>query len=248
MLAKFPDGIIPGLQVHTRMSGTFSTTDLDGAWHGCDFQYGVNLDVFLSGAGAWSFDNVGNYTMQGVTNLDGNATNPYDWGGGTFTVASEGQVQCTRPDGQKTLGQLSPDKRFLALSGAMADNDDPKLHILVRQADGTLTAVSAQGIYRALCLFYSPTRDDFASAGGRRSSTVYEDYTLELDLNWSAGSTATLAVSGTYAVAGNGRVTITESNAGAAQYQGGLAQDGRYAVLGGGVSDGSNPAIFFLLK
>jgi hypothetical protein len=200
-LQYVPDGPVLAGQVLQQSSSSYTTSSLSGVSVSGTQQYDTSGNPVVQ-AGLVTWDGAGNLSWTVDQNDSGTmSTQNYT---GTYTVASNGRVTLSLDTAgfyNAVLYLTGPNQGFLygiGFSGAT-----------LNQSAGSFSASSFTGVYEGgnwQSLDFPTLQVDLLTSDG--VSTV----TGTSDSNGGSGPASTL-ISGTYAIAPNGRGTITQNNA-----------------------------------
>lgn len=240
----------PSLIFLGRKGAGFSQASLSGDYHFCAFFRNGGSDSELSWwGGTATFDGAGTCTglAFGINN-GGTVTGPgapAAWG--TYTVAADGAMTWLSGIGGPWEGGLFAGGELAVLTGSTQNGVNFQfLVFLIRKGVG-LSDATLGGSYRLVALQrlpIGPTRyqtltTSVASAG---TGAITSD-----DILFVNGDSRIIAVPGglafTYAVAADGTLTLDGG-----EYQGGISQSGRFAVVAGSTINGNPPGVWFFLR
>ena len=163
--------------------------------------------------------------------------------GGTITTGNQASGQLTVANGIITVadegsGAVSADGD-LAVVADTTSGDNPQIVVVVSQGTG-VTQATVEGVYSVVEYGGTPITSTFGKA---ITLFAYGNGTYSVGFTKNANGTITTnnTDTGTYTVASDGTLTLTDSEGDV--YNGGISADGNALVLGSVASD-QNPAIF----
>jgi hypothetical protein len=211
----------------------FSNASLTGIYTAVRYAYGSMGDS----GGLWTvtFDGAGNFSGTDTLNNAGMVSSAAV--SGTYTVAADGTLTIDPTGGATIIGSLSADGTTM-VSNQAAAGSSPQALVGIRQGQTNFSNTNLMGTYTAV-RYDSAITNDGSSTGDRSS---FWNVTFDGAGNFSGTDTFNIAatdysatVSGTYTVAADGTLTITETLGGdpnlvAVPFVGGLSADGHTLV------------------
>jgi hypothetical protein len=149
------------------------------------------------------------------------------------------------PTGLDLEGGISAGNDMGLWSGNMSSGGTPPAVAAALREATSAGLATFQGEYWIVCLARDPVSGDFRSFHGTASANGAGSVILTSTANTEGTITAEPPQTTTYSVAANGKFTV---DAGGDAIQGGISQDGKYAILGGGTVAGSAPTICVLCR
>jgi hypothetical protein len=243
LVASIAPGAFPGVWAFVRRSGFHTPASLSG-----NYSFVLMQTASLGGStatltGTADFDGAGGVDLTAQPNFMGTIrpsfTLPL-----TYTVLGDG-TSVFDPGGLQVEGGVSADG-VLAVWAGGTDAFDPVPAVAVALRAATSAGPATfRGEYWIVSLARDPASGEFRSLHGTASANGAGSVTLASVANTEGVITSEPPQTTTYTVAANGKFTV---DAGGNVLQGGISQDGRYAVLGGGTVAGSEPTILLLLR
>jgi hypothetical protein len=223
-----------------RWAGTASDATLSGAYHVISFREGSDV---VSAVGAASFDGAGaGFVAAGsVENAEGTiGVDPF----GTFftyDVAADGTTTLEASAISTFVGGIVEGSDLLVLSGSTTLSGDPQTLAFLRAAT-TATDATLDGQYAVVGGGYRLGGNVFYSLTGTLTADGAGALTIAATYNAQTVVSTPIPQNATYTVASDGRLTVTPTGA---TLRGAVSEDGRFALIGGGVTPFSD-SLFFL--
>ena len=238
-------GDIPGIFLATRTWPVPAVTaDLTGGYHATLFRFDGSITA--SGATTATFNGTGNASLPagGVFNQNGAITTSTLASNLLYSVAADGLVTLTAVlGGIGFQGGLHPTREIAACAGSIGPGIRTLL-VCVQNATAADDTTFA-GDYCIVGLAFDFTTPAFRSFTGHLVSDGLGGGTVQGTTNVEGVIGSTGPTTLTYAVSTNGTVTLTTPDG---TFSGGVSQSGDFAVLGGPVTAGSQPAIYVLVR
>ncbi|MDJ0523114.1 MAG: hypothetical protein QNJ90_13680 [Planctomycetota bacterium] len=218
----------------------FSSASLSGDYHFTRFTVDGSGDVVTS-YGTASFNGAGSVTVQRTVNTEGVISTPVGVAA-SYVVQPNGLFSFTLPGGETYIGAIATGGELALAAGSTVNGDEPRAYAFLREATSASSS-TFQGSYQIVGI----ERDGggFTSLTGQASSNGSGQITVNLTRN----TDGVLSVSGPdildYAVTSDGTLTVDPVTD---MLTGGVSASGRYAILGGPISAGSNPKFFVLMR
>jgi hypothetical protein len=244
--ASVRTGDLPRVLTLVRDAEGAETADLSGDHH-------FGLFTFDGGqgrgtSGVVTFDGLGGalFPAGASTNTDGSVAVSGIGSPASYTVSPSGVVDLDLSSGLAFQGGLDPTGELVVLGGTATPSEFPGWMILVRESVGASDAAFS-GTYATVAIALDPgapfllsfVGDVVADGEGTaeiRGSAINVDGVLASNISPSEA---------TYAVGADGTLTFATGDE---VLRGGISPSGRYAVLGGGISDGSFPQLRLLVR
>jgi hypothetical protein len=224
-----------------------SDADLSGSWH--VIGYGATTTDPFSNVMTFDFDGTGSWSLvAGTHNTSGTILPLAPFGPSPYSVASDGSLLLTSGAPSFT-GAVLEGSDFFVVGGGSTTGSSPQVLAGVRVSmgagdgafDGTYCIVGIEfdgGLAHVFRSFSGTAVADGAGAVAFSGNTNAEGVVVAEAPFADTSST-------TYAVAANGTLTVP-TNVGT--MQGAVSEDGRFALIGGGVSPGSRTAFYLLVR
>ena len=240
-------GRIPGLLLNLQRGLNQTNADLTGTYRGCFIGFTTGVNKPEGGAGTYTFGGDGTWTGTWNANIDGLIIGPQTPAPGTYDVSEPGAVRWVYGNGFTLRGQLLRGGAVLSVAGGTVDGDQLYWHCFVKQASGLDTS-ALSGTYALIGIEYDFDVGtlDWIGVGGTWTGNGAGGYTATFQENEATSISSPVTETGTYAVGADGRLTVTTSDG--EVYLGGLSGDRVFAVYGGGISEGSKPGIYLLVR
>jgi hypothetical protein len=230
----------PSVTVLLRREGVHDAGSLTGQYHVAAFfgqtdggSRSVGGTASFDGVDAGRFDTVASNLM-GVTSLV-----VFDF---TYAVASDGASSLVG-GGQTLAGSVGLGGEVAVWGGPVTDGRPPTLFLALRTSQG-VTPATFRGDYWAVSFARELGTSQFAARLGTATADGQGNVRLQLVAN--RNGTLVLPPEDTaltYDVGSNGALVLNGP-----ELFGGLTEDGRFAVLGGGVLEGSDPTVLVLRR
>jgi hypothetical protein len=242
--ANLRAGELPEALAMTRKwDGDASAANLFGSFHAVAFR----------GSDAMGFSSTNRATFDGVstgTLLAGGTTNSDGLIGAaglaaplSYAVASDGTTTVDAP-GASFEGGLDVTGTLAVLAGSTTASEDPLAFFFVKDAlSGSASTFS--GTYGMVGMTFDVSDDDFRSFAGVLTADGAGAATYQGTANVEGTVAPTLIANATYSVAVDGTLTLVTPQG---TFRGGIDETGTFAVVGGPVDPGSDPAFFLLVR
>jgi hypothetical protein len=158
----------------------------------------------------------------------------------------DGSVRVTEPTGGTVLdGSFVRGGSVAVLGGAVEPAGAlPAVQVFVR-ASAAATSATFAGSYWFVALMRDPVTREYRTLTGSAEADGGGTASWTATANLEGRVTPGIVDAGAYAVAADGALTL-ETVSGT--LSGGVSEDGRFAVLGGGTTAGTPPAIWFFAR
>lgn len=240
-------GYNPGLWLTLRRGSGQSDADLVGVYHGCALGFIVSLNKPEGRAGTYTFNGDGTWSSSYRANVDGMIHGPTNYAAGLYSVGSVGSTALSFDTSFTERGQLLEDGDVLTVAGGIDEGNTLLFHTFVRAGSG-MTDATLSGTYALIGMTYDFSTGvlDWAGLSGNLTANGAGAWTATLRRNVSGVISSSFTETGAYTLSPAGQLFVTRADG--SNYEGGLSPDGTFAVFGGGISNGSRPAMFYLVK
>ena len=242
LLGNMVPGTLPGVLVQLRREGLHGLSSLSGAYHYVELTYSPLGTASITFSGSVTFDGAGAGTASAMANAMGTISGPLG-GPISYTVIGDGTSTFTLGSGVLE-GGVADGGAVAIWGGATNGPESPGIAVAIKAASAAGLA-TLQGSYWIVGLARDPVSDDFRSFHGTAVADGIGNVTLLSTSNTEGVIATEPPQPTTYTVAPNGKLTVA---AGGDALVGGVSADGRFAVVGGGTTPGSEPTICVLCR
>ncbi len=233
-------GGAPGIALLLRKNGTFSDATLNGPFHLIQFRRGLGASPATYALYArQEFDGAGARTSSGgFRNTEGVGV-AAGLGSGAYAVLPDGAYDAGSHQG----GVL--DGGEAAISGGRDADDDPLIQAMLPLRFGATNGLFT-GTYVLVGIQYDYAMRVYRSTIARVVADGVGRATATGTLNVDGGASSIPVASVPFAIDGDGLMEFTLPDGD--RLSGGIASDGRMAILAGGRDADSDPAFFVLVR
>lgn len=236
-------GDAPGLLTLVRRTYPTVLADLAGS-------YRVAFFTLLTGGrctvGTATFDGAGaGLLLAGaVVHSNGSVSATGSSSPMTYAMSLDGEVDLTSSPGTVFHGGLHVSRDLLVLGGSTLNGPAPGIFAFVKYATATGPDVFS-GAYTMVGLAYGYGTPAMRSFAGEIVADGFGTATVQGTINIEGAVAPTPATSYTYAVSGNGALSVVTPEG---TFVGGICQSGDFALLGGPTTVLADPALYLLVR
>ncbi|MDJ0522868.1 MAG: hypothetical protein QNJ90_12440 [Planctomycetota bacterium] len=235
----------PSMMIMSRRSNYAAAPNITATYRACGYSFDLGTARNTSWWGTMTFDGSGGGEREFSRNMEGAMGITLSPPAISYTLTPAGNLTIDAPGMGQLTGDVYADGEFIVVGGSTTSGDDPILLAMVRPSTAASVA-TLSGTYGMVGLRYDRAGPAFASMTGTANADGAGNISVVVTENNEGTVVTGPPDTATYTVEVNGRVRL--DTGGGERYVGGVSPSGKYVVLAGATSPGTDPSFYVLVR